>query len=204
MTPSFVSAAEHTRLTPAEVRVAEQMVTGQSNVEAAQALHMQPSTFRRHLTKIGWKFQVTSRPARAHAVLNSGQVAPPATSLERPDLSEEDLRLLTAVAEHSENPDIARAASVHRAEVRSKVAGLVKKVEADNPTHLVGLAHSWGLIGSGRTAAVIPGSSGLDHRRTGARTGRPEVAALLALDVRQVDASGTAGALEASFGDPKP
>lgn len=156
MTVSSVSAADHTLMTPTEMRVAEQLVTGQSNDQAAEALGMQPGTFRRHLTRIGWKLQATSRPARAHAVLNSGQIDPPITSLERPSLCEDDLLLLKAVAEHSENQDIARTARIHRTEVRAKLAGLVKKTGADNATHLVGLAHAWGILGDTSNSQPAP------------------------------------------------
>ncbi|OEJ56728.1 hypothetical protein BGM19_00280 [Streptomyces agglomeratus] len=148
ITSTSTSADQRLRLTPTEVRVAERLVAGQSNAEAAAALGMQPETFRSHLSKIGEKFQVpSSRPARAHAILMSGQVPPPTTSANRPPLTEDDRLLLTAAAEHSTTEGIAQAVSASPKTARRKLAALVTTTGADNLTHLVGLSHYWGYLG---------------------------------------------------------
>ncbi|MFI0220465.1 LuxR C-terminal-related transcriptional regulator [Streptomyces lydicus] len=148
MVATLRSAAELTRLTPAEQRVGEQLVTGRSNVQAAGELSMSPGTFSRHLGNIGRKFHITARHARAHAVLTSGQVAPPAAPEPAPVLTGTERQLLRAFAEHSDIDDIARAAGIAKADVRPLIKKLVDKAGADNNTHLIGLAHAWGLLGT--------------------------------------------------------
>ncbi|MGW7199400.1 helix-turn-helix transcriptional regulator [Streptomyces chryseus] len=152
-TSASIPADQRLRLTPTELRVAERLVAGQSNAEAAAALGMQPETFKSHLSKIGEKVQVpTSRPARAHAILMNGQVPPPTTSANRPPLTDADQLLLTAAAEHSTTEGIAQAASVSAKTVRRKLAALVTTTGADNLTHLVGLGHYWGYLGTRQPA----------------------------------------------------
>lgn len=148
------SAEALTQLTPTEKRVAECLVAGASNSQGAQELGMSTGTFARHVVSIGRKFQITSRggrAARAHAVLESKQVAPPPAPATVPRLTAADLRLLRAFAKYSETPDIARAAGIAQAEVRPQIRKLVAETGADNETHLVGLAHAWELLGAGRS-----------------------------------------------------
>ncbi|MEU0215045.1 LuxR C-terminal-related transcriptional regulator [Streptomyces sp. NPDC006265] len=145
------TTAALTQLTPAEKRVAALLVTGASNLQGAQSLGMSTSTYAGHLGSISRKFQITSRvgrPARAHAVLASGQVAPPPAPAQAPEFTLGERRLLRALAEHPETHDIARAARVPEAEVRPWIRALVAKAGADNDTHLVGLGHAWGLLGA--------------------------------------------------------
>jgi len=150
MPVKILTADALTRLTPAEKKVAERLVAGASNIRGARDLSMSTSTFAGHVASIGRKFQITSRtgrPARAHAVLASKQVAPPPAPPRVPDFTPDDLRLLRALAEHPETHDIARATGIALADVRPRIADLVAKAEADNETHLVGLGHAWGLLG---------------------------------------------------------
>ncbi|MGC4916337.1 hypothetical protein [Streptomyces albogriseolus] len=141
-----------TQLTPAEKRAAEHLVTGASNAKGAQALGISTTTFTGYIVAIGKKFGITSRrgrPARAHAVLASGQVPPPPSPERTPDFTERDLRLLRALAENAETHDIARAAGIASADVRPLIDDLVDKAGADNDTHLVGLGHAWELLNTG-------------------------------------------------------
>ncbi|MEV5043571.1 LuxR C-terminal-related transcriptional regulator [Streptomyces griseoincarnatus] len=146
------TAQELTQLTPSEKRAAGQLVAGASNAEGAQALGISTTTFTGHIVAIGKKFGITSRsgrPARAHAVLASGQVPPPPAPERIPDFTERDLRLLRALAEHPETHDIARAVEIAPADVRPMIADLVDKAGAANDTHLIGLGHAWGLLNTG-------------------------------------------------------
>ncbi|MFE9679267.1 LuxR C-terminal-related transcriptional regulator [Streptomyces sp. NPDC006259] len=152
------TAAQLTQLTPAEKRVAEVLVTGASNIHGARNLGMSSSTYAGHLGSISRRFQITSRtgrPARAHAVLASGQVAPPPAPAHIPEFTLGERRLLRALAEHPETHEIARAARVAEAEVRPWIKALVAKAGADNDTHLVGLGHAWGLLGARDSESVI-------------------------------------------------
>ncbi|MBQ0972904.1 LuxR C-terminal-related transcriptional regulator [Streptomyces pilosus] len=143
------TAQELTQLTPAEKGAAAHLVAGASNAEGAQALGISTTTFTSYIVAIGKKFGITSRsgrPARAHAVLASGQVPPPPAPKLIPDFTDRDLRLLRALAENPETHDIARAAGIAPADVRPMIADLVDKAGAANDTHLIGLGHAWGLL----------------------------------------------------------
>ncbi|PQM20604.1 LuxR family transcriptional regulator [Streptomyces xinghaiensis] len=152
-----------TRLTPTETRVAERLVTGMSNAQGARELGMSLNTFTGHLASIGRKFQInsrTGRPARAHAVLASKQVAPPPAPTSVPDFTTAERRLLCALAVHPETPDIARAAGIAPADVRPQIADLVAKANADNETHLIGLGHAWRLLDADPTGSgCVPGAT---------------------------------------------
>ncbi|MBV1949120.1 LuxR C-terminal-related transcriptional regulator [Streptomyces sp. BV129] len=153
------TAHELTQLTPAEKRAAEHLVAGASNGEGAQALGISSTTFTGYIAGIGKKFGITSRrgrPARAHAVLASGQVPPPSAPDHIPDFTEQNLRLMRALAENAETHDIARAAGIAPADVRPMIADLVDKAGAANDTHLVGLGHAWGLLNTGSTQLAGP------------------------------------------------
>ncbi|MET7490297.1 LuxR C-terminal-related transcriptional regulator [Streptomyces sp. NPDC005538] len=161
MPAKIPTATEFTQLTPSEKRVAEVLVTGASNVQGASDLDMSTRTFAGHVGSIGRKFQITSRAGRAarvHAVLASGQVAPPTTPAAVPEFTRAEQRLLRALATHPETHDIARAAGIPPAEVRPQIKKLVAKSGADNDTHLIGLSHAWGLLGAN---GGEPGSTGV-------------------------------------------
>lgn len=143
------SAAGLTRLTPTEKRVAECLVAGCSNEEGARELDMRSSSFSGHLSSIGRKFNVAARPARAHAVLASGQVPPPSATAPAPDFHAAERRLLDALAEQSGTYAIAKASGLASADVRDQISILVAKANAANEVHLIGLAHAWGLLGAG-------------------------------------------------------
>ncbi|QDN54242.1 hypothetical protein [Streptomyces sp. S1D4-20] len=155
MPVNIPDAAALTQLTPAEKRVAEVLVTGASNIQGAQDLKMRTSTFAIHVGSIGRKFHITGkagRPARAHAVLASGQVEPPPAPADVPEFTSAELQLLQALAEHAETEDIRKAADVAvTADVRPLIGKLVDRAGADNDTHLIGLGHAWGLLGPGTT-----------------------------------------------------
>ncbi|WP_405968944.1 LuxR C-terminal-related transcriptional regulator (plasmid) [Streptomyces sp. NBC_00015] len=164
MAVKIPTATELTQLTPTEKLVAEALITGVSNAQGADDLSMSTGTFSAHVSSIGRKFQVTSRKgraARAHAVLASGQVAPPVAPAVVPDFTHVELRLLRALAEHPETHDISRAAGIPLADVRPQLRDLVAKAVADNDTHLIGLGHAWRLLGAGGS-----GSSSADVAAT--------------------------------------
>ncbi|MFE0774193.1 LuxR C-terminal-related transcriptional regulator [Streptomyces sp. NPDC058861] len=152
MAVKILTAQALTQLTPAEQRAAEYLVAGASNAQGARALGISTTTFTAYIGSIGKKLRIVSRagrPARAHAVLASGQVAPPPAPDRLPDFTEQDLKLLRALAENPETHSIARAAGIAPADVRAMIAELVATAGADNDTHLVGLGHAWKLLGTG-------------------------------------------------------
>ncbi|MFD5079629.1 LuxR C-terminal-related transcriptional regulator [Streptomyces sp. NPDC058371] len=156
------TTAALTQLTRAEKRVAEVLLTGASNIQGAQDLGMSTSTFAGHVGSIGRKFQITSRtgrPARAHAVLVSGQIDPPPARADSPEFTLAERRLLQALALHPETHDIARLARLPEAEVRPSIKVLVAKAGADNDTHLIGLCHAWGFLGARDSKSASAGDA---------------------------------------------
>ena len=147
--PAVLRSLELTRLTATQQRVAERIAAGQSNREAAAALGMRTGTLSRHVTSIGYRFSVSSRPAKVHVAIDSGQIQAPACPGEAPDFTEADLSLLRAVAVHSEIEQIAASARISPPAVKSRLQDLVKKAAARNSAHLVGLGHAWGLFENG-------------------------------------------------------
>ncbi|WP_055522784.1 helix-turn-helix transcriptional regulator [Streptomyces graminilatus] len=148
------SVSTRLRLTDTEKRVADHLVAGRSNAEGAGVLGMSAASFSGHLSGIGRKFGVAARPARAHAVLASGQVPPPSTTVPAPELDADERRLLHALAEHSSTYAIAQASGIAAADVREQIRVLVAKAGAANDTHLIGLCHTWGFLGTGSADAV--------------------------------------------------
>ncbi|WP_326581677.1 helix-turn-helix transcriptional regulator (plasmid) [Actinacidiphila glaucinigra] len=134
------------RLRPAEIRVAQQLVRGLTNLEIAAELGTSLATVNGHLGTIGRRFRVSSRPARAHAVLASGQVSPPAATVTSAVFTEADRRLLSALAIYDDTYAIAHAAGIAPASIRRCIRDLVTKAGANNDTHLIGLAHTWGML----------------------------------------------------------
>ncbi|MEV8333862.1 LuxR C-terminal-related transcriptional regulator [Streptomyces niveus] len=167
------TADELTQLTPAEKRVAELLVAGASNAQGGRDLGMSTTTFAGHVGNIGRKFQITSRlgrPARAHAVLDSGQIAPPAAPAAVPEFTPAELRLLRAFAKYPETHDIAHAAGIAQADVRPQIKELVAKAGADNETHLIGLSHAWELLGAEPNETSSTATEATDPRRRSAQS----------------------------------
>ncbi|MFE3130675.1 hypothetical protein ACFXKK_03040 [Streptomyces globisporus] len=94
-----------------------------------------------------------------HFVLAAGQVAPPATERPAPVLNEAQGLLLRAVAEHSASHDVALAARIAPADLRSALGELLDKTGADDVTQLVVLAHAWGLLGTRPADTVESGAA---------------------------------------------
>ncbi|MEV4333612.1 helix-turn-helix transcriptional regulator [Streptomyces sp. NPDC049597] len=162
------SASTFVRLTPTQVLVMEHIAAGATNSEAAAALGLKQGTLEGHLRQIGNKTGVSSRPARVHAALNTGQAKPPSAPQERPDFSPDELLLLYAVAMRSSREEIATAAGgLPQSTVHPRIRNLVKKAGAKDAAHLIGLAHAWELLGSGpdRTTHADSASTGSGGRR---------------------------------------
>ncbi|MFD7898990.1 LuxR C-terminal-related transcriptional regulator [Streptomyces sp. NPDC059743] len=165
------SADELSTLTPTQQRVVEKIAAGLSNQQAATELGMKTGTLAGHVMSIGHKFGVTSRPAKVHAALASGQACAPDAPATVPDFTEDELRLLHAVATCSENDEIAAAARIAPVLVTTRIRDLVERAGALNSSHLIGLAHAWKLL-STRTAlepgtAAVPSPTSPHHPVSG-------------------------------------
>ncbi|MFD7323953.1 sigma-70 family RNA polymerase sigma factor [Streptomyces sp. NPDC059875] len=140
-------------LTDAQKRAVAPLVYGATNQAIGAQIHLSPDGVASHLrtarSKLGRRG--CSRPVLVHALLTAREVPPPACQRPCPDFTAMERRLLQALAEHDLNEDIGRAVGVPAWDVRTGVDDLVTKACADNATHLVGLAHAWGVL------TVVPG-----------------------------------------------
>lgn len=73
---------------------------------------------------------------------------PPSPPADIPDFTSADRQLLRALAAHSENEQISAAGGIALAFVNRHVKDLVKRAGALSSSHLVGLGHTWGLLGA--------------------------------------------------------
>ncbi|MFF4020667.1 hypothetical protein [Streptomyces sp. NPDC001843] len=100
---------------------------------------------------IGLKFGVSSRPAKVHAALASGQAPAPEAPDTVPAFTEDELLLVRGVATKSDSDEMAAAARIAPALVTTRIRHLAVKAGALNSSHLVGMAHAWQLLHSATT-----------------------------------------------------
>ncbi|MFI9772826.1 LuxR C-terminal-related transcriptional regulator [Streptomyces sp. NPDC052415] len=155
-------------LTPRQKQVAAFVVSGPTNPEIAKHLDVTADCVKKHLravrTQVGTGPR-SSQPVLANAVLAAREVEPPKSSGPAPVFKDDERKLLLAVARYSAPEDIGRSAGLPSDEVLSAINALVRKAGPDctGPTHLVGLAYRWGLLGCGPGARA--GDATRDHRR---------------------------------------
>ncbi|MFJ4700608.1 LuxR C-terminal-related transcriptional regulator [Streptomyces sp. NPDC088768] len=139
------------RLTLKEIAVAERVAAGLGNKDVADELGIKAATVTGHMASIGFKLCAGSRPSRIHAALSTGQVNAPAAGT-APSFSQDELRLLQALATQPDDDAIAAAAGLVAKRVSLHVRALLLKAGARNATHLVGLSHAWELLGPSASA----------------------------------------------------
>lgn len=153
-----------TALTGPQRRAAAPLVYGHSTQAIAAQLHLSMDGVASQLRLVRKKMdRLGCSPAvLVHALLTTRAVAPPACGRPAPDFTELERTLLRALAEHSLNRDIGNAIEVSASDVRAEIGALVAKACADNAHHLVGLAHTWGILGGGAPApsAATAGEAG--------------------------------------------
>ncbi|MER6116105.1 LuxR C-terminal-related transcriptional regulator [Streptomyces sp. NPDC001743] len=140
-----------TPLTPAQKRVGAHLVRGLTTSEIADEEQLSEDTVNSYIRGMRQNLHCPPRASRAvlaHALLSHQQVPPPPPPHQRPPLEpdEHDQRLLRAHADHTRPADIARAALLPTSHLRARTDDLVRRAGADNTTHLIALAHAWGLF----------------------------------------------------------
>ncbi|WP_408992222.1 DNA-binding protein [Streptomyces sp. 1268] len=162
MTLSMTTRAPITPLNPAQHRVAQQLVDGLSTREIAARNGLSIETIREYVRVIRQSLHCPPRckpQVLVHFVLAAEQVTPPATERPAPVLNEAQGLLLRAVAEHSASREVALAARIAPADLRSALGELLNKTGANDVTQLVVLAHAWGLLGARPTGTVESGAA---------------------------------------------
>ncbi|MFF3976620.1 DNA-binding protein [Streptomyces sp. NPDC001828] len=150
-------------LTPSEQRLAQLLVDGLAAPEIASATGLALGTVTKALTTLRLKLHCPQRSPLAvlvHRLLNTGLATAPTPKQPAPALSPEQMRLLTAVAEHRLPRDIAFAARLAPADLSGALDQLLLDVGAQDSRELVVLAYSW---------QILPVSRGAHATRSGAR-----------------------------------
>lgn len=159
---SMTTSAPITPLKPTHQRVAQHLVDGHNAQEIATRTGLTPNTVRQYVRDIRVSVHCPPRckpQVLAHLLLAAEQVAPPIPERPTPELKAEQLHLLRAVAEYSTPGDIALAAKIAPADLRSALDELLDEAGAADATQLVVLAHAWHLLGARSTGTAKSGAA---------------------------------------------
>ncbi|MCX4393191.1 DNA-binding protein [Streptomyces sp. NBC_01767] len=162
MTPSTTTSAPITPLKPTHQRVAQHLVDGHTAQDIATRTGLSPHTVRQYVRDIRVSVHCPPRckpQVLVHLLLAAEQVAPPTPERPAPELNSEQQQLLKAVAEHSTPRDIALAAKIAPADLRSALDELLDETGAADVTQLVVLAHAWHLLGARPTGTAESGAN---------------------------------------------
>lgn len=157
----MMASAPITPLKPTHQRVARHLVDGLTNQEIATRTGLSPHTVRQYVRDVRVSVHCPPRckpQVFVHLLLATGQVVPPAADRSAPELNAEQQQLLKAVAEHSTPRDIALAAKIAPADLRSALDELLDETGAADISQLVVLAHAWGFLGVRPTGTVESGA----------------------------------------------
>ncbi|MFF6772696.1 DNA-binding protein [Streptomyces sp. NPDC012637] len=136
-------------LIPSLRRVAEHLVRNAANADIAVAEGLSASTVHAYAKDIRQHLGLPPRASRAviaHALLGRGEATAPEPGRPAPVLTADDELLLRAIGTRSRQADIALAARIAPADLRTKTESLLSTTGATDPVHLIGLAHAWGLL----------------------------------------------------------
>ncbi|MFF9458097.1 LuxR C-terminal-related transcriptional regulator [Streptomyces flaveolus] len=144
-----------TLLTRDQQRVAARLVYGASNQLIARQVKLAVFTVASHLAAARRKLDrpSSSRAVLTHALLTAREVPPPSATEPAPKFTERDRQVIRAVAEHTLNAAISDAIGVRADDVRAEIDAVVVKAGARNAAHLVGLAHTHGILGNDGSTA---------------------------------------------------
>ncbi|ROQ70252.1 hypothetical protein EDD93_4765 [Streptomyces sp. 840.1] len=150
-----------TPLKPTHQSIAQHLVNGLDPRNIAAETGLSANTIRQYVHEIRASVHCPPRcklPVLVHLLLSAQQVALPTSDRPMPELSPEQHQMLKAVAEHTAARDIALAARIAPADVRSALVDLLDATGAGDVTQLVVLAHAWGLLGARPTSTVERGA----------------------------------------------
>lgn len=145
-----------TLLTRDQQRVAARLVYGASNQLIARQEHLAVFTVASHLAAARRKLDRpnSSRAVLTHALLTAREVPPPPAPGPAPEFTEHDRQVIRAVAEHTLNAAIGDAIGVRADDVRAEIDAVAAKAGACNEVHLVGLSHTWEILGESAPASA--------------------------------------------------
>uniref|UniRef100_UPI003C7C1FA5 DNA-binding protein n=1 Tax=unclassified Streptomyces TaxID=2593676 RepID=UPI003C7C1FA5 len=160
MTPSTTTSAPITPLKPTHQGVAQHLVDGVTTQDITTKTGLTPHTVRQYIRDIRRSVHCPPRckpHVLVHRLLATEQVTLPTTNRATPELNAEKRLLLKAVAELSSPRDIALAAKIAPADLRSALDELLDETGAADITQLIVLAHAWHLLGTKPTGTAETG-----------------------------------------------
>ncbi|MFE7133851.1 LuxR C-terminal-related transcriptional regulator [Streptomyces sp. NPDC057638] len=160
--PPPSAAAPLTPLTASEAGVLAKIAAGFTAKEAAAELGIRPVTVHAHMRTAGDKLYAQSAPTRVHAAYTTGQLPLPEPLDEPAALTDEDRRLIEALAVHPLMPQVARAAGLAPSTISGRIKTLMEKCGAKTHPHLVHLGHAFRILHADTAAA---GPAGPGHSR---------------------------------------
>ncbi|MBM9624637.1 hypothetical protein [Streptomyces zhihengii] len=153
-----------TPLTTTQRKIGAHNVWGLSNSEIAEAEHLTLETVRSYIGTMRLRLHCPPRASRAvlaHTLLRLKQVPPPELTVRHSFVPDADgRRLIHALAEHSQRGDIARATGIPTGALRTRTDVLVRQAGAANVPHLIGLAHTDGILGAEEPTTATPPPNG--------------------------------------------
>ncbi|MER7728617.1 DNA-binding protein [Streptomyces sp. NPDC096323] len=163
MSPSLSTSAPTTPLSNTKQRVAKHIVDGFTTVpDLATKTGLSANTIRQYVRDIRESVHCPPRckpQVLVHLLLAAEHVDPPAPERPEPGLTVEQQQLVRAVAAHSADRDIALAAKIAPADLRSALDELLDETGAADATQLVVLAHAWRLLGARPTGTAEIGAN---------------------------------------------
>jgi DNA-binding CsgD family transcriptional regulator len=134
-------------LTPAQIRIVQQVAEGKSTDAIASDLTITAGTINVQLKHCGQKFGARGRAAVVHACFVTEQLRRPAMATLPGAFSEAEIETWRMVAIGATPKEYAARTRISHDEALGRVRALRQRVEAENDPHLVTLGWRYGVLG---------------------------------------------------------
>lgn len=134
-------------LTPAQIRIVQQVAEGKSTDAIASDLTITAGTINVQLKHCGQKFGIRGRAAVVHACFVTEQLRRPEKATFPGAFSEAEIATWRMVAIGATSKEYAERARISHDEALGRVRALRERVEAENDPHLVTLGWRYGVLG---------------------------------------------------------
>ncbi|GAA3827973.1 helix-turn-helix transcriptional regulator [Streptomyces phyllanthi] len=133
-------------LTPAQVRIAQQVAEGKSTDAIASDLTITAGTINVQMKHCGQKLGVRGRAAVVHACYVTGQLERPKNAAFPGSFSEVETETWQMIAAGATSEVYANRARISRDEARQRMRALRQRVQAHNDPHLVTLGWTYEVL----------------------------------------------------------
>jgi DNA-binding CsgD family transcriptional regulator len=134
-------------LTPAQIRIVQQVAEGKSTDVIASDLRITAGTINVQLKHCGQKFGTCGRAAVVHACFATEQLRRQETVTLPGAFSEVEIETWRMVAIGATSKEYAARARISHDEALGRVRAVRQRVEAENDPHLVTLGWRYGVLG---------------------------------------------------------